>query len=76
MRHFINRMSFCASLAFLCAIPLGFVVEVLEWGQMPEDFLSGFFSYAVLFAIVNQMTTPRTAVTPPAPSPDAPPESD
>lgn len=75
LRHFIHRLSLCASVAFLCAIPMGIVVEVREWGRMPEDFMSGFFAYAILSAIVNHMTRPQSQVNPPAPIADHKPES-
>lgn len=66
MRHLFHRLSLCAAIGFLCALPLGVIAEVNEWGQMPEHFEIAFFFYAWVFALIHHGTRP----SPPAPPQD------
>lgn len=56
MRHLIHGASFIGCVVCLLMIPIGIFVEATEWGSMNEHFMSGYFSYAWLLAIINHFS--------------------
>lgn len=54
----LHRASSLVCVAFLCAIPIGIIAEVAEWGGMPDRFELGFFCNAWVFAIIAYLTRP------------------
>ena len=59
MRNLINRLSFCLCIASFAMLVIGIIIEITMKALLFESYLSGFFAYGIIFAIVTHYTGPK-----------------